>query len=204
VVVFTGIVAAIGCINQVDTAPGGVHLRIGTGGLEMSDVIVGDSIAVNGVCLTVVSLTESSFDVVVSQASLDAITGFTQGAAVNLEKALRLADRLGGHLVSGPVDAVAEVLEFRAVGESMLLRFRAPQDLARYFSRKGSVTVQGVSLTVNAVEGADFEINLIPHTIKATTLQYLHPGATVNIEVDQIARYVERMLAVSGDTLKYT
>lgn len=201
---FTGIVAAIGCINQVDTAPGGVHLRIGTGGLEMSDVIVGDSIAVNGVCLTVVSLTESSFDVVVSQASLDAITGFTQGAAVNLEKALRLADRLGGHLVSGHVDAVAEVLEFRAVGESMLLRIRAPQDLARYFSRKGSVTVQGVSLTVNAVEGADFEINLIPHTIKATTLQYLHPGATVNIEVDQIARYVERMLAVSGDTLKYT
>lgn len=191
---FSGIIAAVGRIEKSEARAGGLHLRINAGGLDMADVAVGDSIAVNGVCLTAVKRDKSHFEADVSAETLSCTTGLAEPGEVNLEKALRLSDRLGGHLVSGHVDGVGEVLRFETVGESRLLRVRAPKALARYIARKGSIAVQGVSLTVNKVEGADFDINLIPHTLAATTLKNLKPGARVNIEIDQVARYVERML----------
>jgi riboflavin synthase len=173
-----------------------VRLNIEAARLGMEDVAIGDSIAVNGVCLTVVSKSATAFDADVSKESLNCTVGLNaQDGEVNLEKAMRLSDRIGGHLVSGHVDGVGEVVQFEPVGESMLLRIRAPQALARYIARKGSVAIQGVSLTVNAVEGDVFDINLIPHTVSVTTLRHLKPGSPVNLEVDQIARYVERMLS---------
>ena len=168
-------------------------MRIHGGGMDLSDVAVGDSIAVNGVCLTVVTLTSNSFSVDVSAETLRCASGFEHGAEVNLEKALRLADRLGGHLVSGHVDGVGRVTRFEPVGESTLLQIEAPAGLARYLIRKASITVDGVSLTVNQVDGARFALNLIPHTLQMTTLKHLSVGAQVNLEVDMIARYVERL-----------
>jgi len=165
-------------------------------------VAIGDSIAVDGVCLTAVALTPDSFTVDVSAETLRVTEGFTPGAEVNLEKALRMADRLGGHLVSGHVDGVGTVHRFRPVGESHLLEIDAPPALARYIIRKGSITVSGVSLTVNAVEGARFALNLIPHTLDMTTLKHLKAGSRVNLEVDMIARYVERMLQFTNTTDK--
>ena len=164
-----------------------------------ADIALGDSIAVNGVCLTVIALHGDRFEVDVSQETINCTAGLDGPNEVNLEKSLRLSDRLGGHLMSGHVDGVGEVRRFEAAGESFLLVIRAPQDLAKYIARKGSVTVNGVSLTTNTVDGADFSINLIPHTIHVTTLKYLQAGAGVNLEVDLIARYVERML--TADTL---
>jgi len=190
---FTGIVAAVGCIAKTDPAPGGVRLHIDTGGLDMGDVALGDSIAVSGVCLTVVAFDRSHFEAEVSQATLSVVAGFAAGAPVNLEKALRLADRLGGHLVTGHVDGTGTVSRFDAVGDNRRLVVEAPRAIARYIARKGSVAVDGVSLTVNAVDGDSFEVNLIPHTLGATTLQNLQPGAKVNLEVDMLARYVERL-----------
>jgi riboflavin synthase len=195
---FTGIVAAVGRIDRVDPAPGGVRLHIATGGLDMGDVALGDSIAVNGVCLTVVKLggvdsDAAHFEAEVSQASLAVVAGFPAGAPVNLEKALRLSDRLGGHLMSGHVDGTGTVTAFEAVGDNRRLEVEAPPAIARYIARKGSITIDGVSLTVNAVEGCRFEVNLIPHTLGATTLQHLKPGARVNLEADLLARYVERL-----------
>ena len=192
---FTGIVAAIGQIAHLEPRDRGLRLSIDAGSLNLADVQIGDSIAVNGVCLTAVSVDGKSFSADVSQETIDCTVGLGRLGAVNLEKSLTLADRLGGHLVSGHVDGVGDVLVFEAVGESVLLRIRAPGDLARYIARKGSVCVQGVSLTVNRVQGADFDINLIPHTVAVTTLKELIVGAKVNLEVDLIARYVERMLA---------
>jgi riboflavin synthase len=193
---FSGIVAALGKIQRIEPLTGGVRLNIEAARLGMEDVAIGDSIAVNGVCLTVVSKTATAFDADVSRESLNCTVGLdAQDGEVNLEKAMRLSDRIGGHLVSGHVDGVGEVVKFEPVGESMLLRIRAPQALARYIARKGSVAIQGVSLTVNAVEGDVFDINLIPHTVSVTTLRHLKPGSPVNLEVDQIARYVERMLS---------
>lgn len=190
---FTGIVAAVGRIENIDPAPGGVRLRIATGGLGMDDVAPGDSIAVNGVCLTVVAFDKTFFAAEVSQASLGVVAGFAAGAAVNLEKALRLADRLGGHLMSGHVDGAGTVARFEPVGDNRRLVVDVPPALARYIARKGSIAVDGVSLTVNAVEGDTFEVNLIAHTLAATTLQHLQPGARVNLEVDLLARYIERL-----------
>jgi len=194
---FTGIVAAVGQIDSVKPAPGGVRLRIAARELDLRDVALGDSIAVSGVCLTVVAFDKTHFDAEVSQATLDCVAGFAQGASVNLEKALRLADRLGGHLMTGHVDGTGKVSRFELVGDNRRLVIAVPQDIARYIARKGSVAVDGVSLTVNAVDGAEFEVNLIAHTLAATTLQNLRSGARVNLEVDMLARYIERLQDVA-------
>jgi riboflavin synthase len=192
---FTGIVAAVGRIERVEPRDKGFRLAIDAGALDVADVALGDSIAVNGVCLTVIALTGRIFEVDVSQETIDCTVGLGVPGEVNLEKALRLADRLGGHLVSGHVDGVGEVVSFAPFGESWRLVVRAPADLARYIARKGSVCLQGVSLTVNRVEGREFEINLIPHTLEHTTLKHLHAGSKVNVEIDLIARYAERLIA---------
>lgn len=190
---FTGIVQAEGRIEKVTPHEGDIRLTIASGALDMSDVSQGDSIAVNGVCLTVVEHDAQSFQVHVSAETLRCTAGLGAPGEVNLEKALRLADRLGGHLVSGHVDGVGEVTQFDAVGECMLLAIRAPHVLSRYIAVKGSITVNGVSLTVNTVDRDDFTINLIPHTLEVTTLKQLKAGSNVNLEVDLIARYVDRM-----------
>lgn len=190
---FTGIIQSIGTIQAYQLHDGDARMRIHGGGLDFSDVAVGDSIAVNGVCLTAVSLTADSFSVDVSAETLRCTSGFEHGAEVNLEKALRLMDRLGGHLVSGHVDGVGQVTRFESMGESTLLQIEAPASLARYIIRKGSITLNGVALTVNKVDGARFALNLIPHTLQMTTLKHLSVGAKVNLEVDMIARYVERL-----------
>lgn len=196
---FTGIIADVGTIADAQDREGGLRLRISTNKLDMSDVQLGDSIAVNGVCLTAIKLEDKSFSVDVSRETLHCTVGLEQpGAQVNLEKALRLADRLGGHLVSGHVDGVGEVLEFINLGESWKLSIRSPKPLAKYIAAKGSITINGVSLTVNKVEGAVFEVNLIPHTLQETTLKGLHTDSRVNLEIDLIARYVERMMSADS------
>ena len=195
---FTGIVSAIGTIDRIEPRDRGMRLTIEAGALGLADVKLGDSIAVNGVCLTAVELATNHFAVDVSQETIDCTIGLGAPGSVNLEKSLTLADRLGGHLVSGHVDGVGDIVVFEPIGESWLLRIRAPEPLARYIARKGSVCVQGVSLTVNRVEGATFDINLIPHTIEVTTLKHLRTGGRVNLEVDMIARYVERMLGTDA------
>ncbi len=192
---FSGIIADIGTIIRAEDRSGGLRLSVATHALDMGDVQLGDSIAVNGVCLTVVEKNGNAFTVDVSRETLNCTVGLEQqGARVNLEKALRLADRLGGHLVSGHVDGVGEVVAFTNLGESWKLSVRAPQALAKYIAVKGSITINGVSLTVNEVDGAVFSVNLIPHTLDVTTLNELHAGVKVNLEIDLIARYVERML----------
>lgn len=203
---FTGIVAAVGRISAITPLgagpDAGVRLTVHAGGLPLQDVAIGDSIAINGACMTVTQKTEQDFSVDVSRESLNCTVGLEREGEVNLEKALTLAERLGGHLVSGHVDGLGEVRYFAAIGESWRLDILAPQSLARYLAYKGSVVVNGVSLTVNSVqdqaEGCVISINLIPHTIAVTTLKHLAPGARVNLEVDLIARYVERMLSLSA------
>ena len=194
---FTGIIQAVGRVRAVKPASGGMRVIIETGMLPLADVKVGDSIAIDGACLTVVAMSAAALEFDVSDETLGCTLGFTPGASVNLEKALRLADRLDGHLVSGHVDGVGIVASFDAVGDNRRLVIDAPPELARYVARKGSVAVNGVSLTVNAVEGARFEINLIPHTLTATTLHAIRPAMKVNIEVDMLARYVERISGMS-------
>jgi len=191
---FTGIVAATGRITHLQPLEKGVRLTVAAPGLDLADVAVGDSIAHNGVCLTVIEKMGDSYRVDVSRETLDCTVGLDGNNEVNLEKAMRLADRLGGHLVSGHVDGVGEVIRFEQVGESHELVIRAPAPLAKYIARKGSITVNGVSLTTNRVDGAEFSINLIPHTVEVTTLKHCRAGGRVNLEVDLIARYVERML----------
>lgn len=190
---FTGIVTAIGKIDKILPRDGGLRLTIDAGMLDLSDVAVGESIAVNGVCLTVIGASGDRFDVDVSQETINCTVGLDAANEVNLEKSLRLSDRLGGHLMSGHVDGVGEVVRFEPAGESFLLVIRAPRDLAKYIARKGSITVNGVSLTVNRVDGDEFDINLIPHTVTVTNLKHLQPGSRVNLEVDLIARYIERL-----------
>jgi riboflavin synthase len=201
--VFSGIIADVGTISRAEDRDGGLRLSVSTRALGIEDVQLGDSIAVNGVCLTVVKKEGDIFTVDVSRETLNCTIGLeTQGAQVNLEKALRLADRLGGHLVSGHVDGVGEVVSFTDLGESWTLSVRAPQTLAKYIAVKGSITINGVSLTVNEVNGTVFNVNLIPHTLLMTTLKELHAGAKVNLEIDLIARYVERMMQAERDGLK--
>ncbi|HNQ76208.1 MAG TPA: riboflavin synthase [Pseudothauera hydrothermalis] len=193
---FSGIVAACGRIEEVTPRTDGVRLTVDVGGLDLTDVTIGDSIANNGVCLTVVAIAGNRVQFDVSRATLDCTVGLeTPGAAVNLEKALRLSDRLGGHLVTGHVDGVGEVLRFAPVGDSHELVIRAPAAIAGYIARKGSITVNGVSLTVNRVVGTDFSINLIPYTVAVTNLKHLTASSRVNLEIDLIARYVERLAA---------
>jgi riboflavin synthase len=207
---FTGIVAAVGKITDVQPLEGGldagVRLSVDAGGLPLADVALGDSIALNGACMTVIEKTATSFKVDVSRESLNCTVGLDGLNEVNLEKALTLAERLGGHLVSGHVDGLGVVRKFEPVGESWELVIEAPKSLAKYLAFKGSIVVNGVSLTVNRVNDigagdelvSQFSINLIPHTISVTTLKHLKVGGKVNLEVDLIARYVERMLSVSG------
>lgn len=196
---FSGIVADVGIIKRAEDREGGLRLSVATEALGMDDVQLGDSIAVNGVCLTVVKLEGKTFTVDVSRETLNCTVGLDkQGSQVNLEKALRLSDRLGGHLVTGHVDGVGEVVAFNDIGESWRLVVRAPHALAKYIAVKGSITINGVSLTVNRVAGDEFEVNLIPHTLEVTTLSELKAGAKVNLEIDLIARYVERMMAAEA------
>jgi riboflavin synthase len=196
---FTGIIQAVGKITAIEPLQEGVRLSIDAGGLDMSDVALGDSIAANGVCLTVIAKTAGGYQVDVSRETLNCTAGLGKPGEVNLEKALRLSDRLGGHLVSGHVDGVGEVVKFAPVGESHELVIRAPRALARYIAHKGSITVNGVSLTVNWVKDEDFSINLIPHTIQATNFKHLCAGKPVNLEVDLVARYLERMLSYGNN-----
>ena len=191
---FTGIVSAVGRIASARDRGDGLRLRIDAPGFGMDDVHLGDSIAIQGMCHTVVAKDANGFEVDTSRATLDVTTGLEQGRPVNLEKSMRLADRLGGHLVQGHVDGVGTVAVFEELGGSWRLAIEAPAALARYIARKGSIAVDGVSLTVNAVEGARFEVNIIPHTRAVTTFATLRAGARVNLEVDLFARYVERVL----------
>lgn len=199
---FTGIVAAVGRIEQIESLGEGAGLRltVDAGALDLTDVAIGDSISIQGACMTAVSIDAPRFRVEVSRESLNRTAGLDAIGPVNLEKALRLADRLGGHLVSGHVDGLGEVVYFEPVGESWRLDIRVPAQLSKYLAYKGSVTVNGTSLTVNSVAdrpdgSCDISINLIPHTVNATTLSGLKAGVRVNLEIDLIARYVERMLA---------
>lgn len=194
---FTGIVAAVGRVTHVQPLDDGIKLTISAGALDLSDVGIGDSIACNGVCLTVVERTTDEFVVDVSRETLNCTAGLDGTHRLNLEKALRLADRLGGHLVSGHVDGVGEVVSLTRIGESHEFVILAPHVLAKYIARKGSIAVNGVSLTTNRVDGDVFSINLIPHTMEATTLHELGQGSRVNLEVDLIARYVERMMTAA-------
>ncbi len=192
---FAGIVQAVGRIERVEALEKGVRLTIETGSLGLADTAIGDSIAVNGACLTATSVSGRRFTADVSRETLDCTTGLAAPGAVNLEKSLRLNDTIGGHLVTGHVDGVGEVTAFDQAGESMRLVVRAPKELARFIARKGSITIDGVSLTVNRMDGAEFEVNLIPHTLEVTTLTRIAVGAEVNLEVDLLARYVERLLS---------
>lgn len=200
---FTGIVAAVGHIKTVtpfeNSQYAGVRLLIDAADLGLADVKLGDSIAVQGACMTVTSLpAPNQFTVDVSRESLNRTVGLNQPGPVNLEKSLRLGDTIGGHLVSGHVDGLGTVQHFAPVGESWTLVVLAPAELGRFLAYKGSITVNGVSLTVNRVTDSDagtaFSINLIPHTVAVTTLKQLQPGQSVNLEVDTIARYVDRMM----------
>lgn len=190
---FTGIIQSVGAITQAAPTGADIQLAIATNQLDMSDVQLGDSIAVNGVCLTVIKLGDHHFEAHVSQETLSVTVGLDKPNPVNLEKALRLSDRLGGHLVSGHVDGVGEVVSFEPVGDCWRLDIRAPHAISKYIAIKGSICVNGVSLTVNSIAHDIFSINLIPHTLENTTLKSLTAGYRVNLEVDQIARYVERM-----------
>ena len=193
---FTGIIQAVGRIAAIESSGADMRLRVHTSKLDMKGVVLGDSIAVSGVCLTVVDLPGDGFWADVSRETLQrtVLGDLGKGAAVNLELALAANARLGGHLVSGHVDGVGVVRERRDDGRSVYFRIQAPDELARYIAQKGSICADGVSLTVNSVDAALFDLNIVPHTLKATTLDAWGPGQRVNLEVDLIARYLERLL----------
>lgn len=195
---FTGIVTAVGRIASARPHGDGLRLRVVAPGFGMDDVALGDSIALQGVCHTVVAMDPGGFEVDTSAATLAVTSGLAEGREVNLEKSLTLADRLGGHLVSGHVDGVGTVTAFEDLGGSWRLEIEMPAELSRYVARKGSIAVDGVSLTVNAVAGRRFEVNIIPHTRAVTTLGRLAAGSAVNLEVDMTARYLERLMGERG------
>lgn len=193
---FTGIIEATGTIRGMEPRGGDVRLRIATGKLDLSDVKLGDSIATNGVCLTAVELPGDGFvaDVSTETLACSTLKDLKVGATVNLEKALQPLSRLGGHIVSGHVDGIGEIVGRDVSARAILFRVRAPRELAKYISHKGSVTVDGISLTVNDVDGADFVLTIVPHTVQETNIGSWLPGTKVNLEVDVIARYLERLL----------
>jgi len=193
---FTGIIEAVGEITSTQLGNGDLRLRINSGKLDLGDVALGDSIATNGVCLTVTALPGDGFwaDVSLETLAHSSLAELKVGDAVNLEKALTLSKRLGGHLVSGHVDGVGEVLSRTPDARSERFRLRAPKELAKYIAHKGSICVDGVSLPVNKVIGAEFELNIVPHTVQETIIAAYSPGTRVNLEVDQVARYLERLM----------
>jgi riboflavin synthase len=193
---FTGIIESIGKIAKMEKRGGDVRLHIATGKLDLSDVALGDSIAVNGVCLTAVVLPGDGFvaDVSNETLSLTSVGQLSTGSLVNLEKALTMSTRLGGHLVSGHVDGLGEVIAKSEDARSIRFTVKAPDELAKYIAHKGSITVDGTSLTVNAVKGAEFELNIVPHTAQETIMSEYEVGRKVNLEVDLVARYLERLL----------
>lgn len=203
---FTGIITAVGQIKSVQAKGDGLHLLVETPSAYLDDVALGDSIAIQGACMTATDLTDTTFALDISRESLNKTVGLDKVGPVNLEKALRLNDRLGGHLVSGHVDGIGSVVNFAAVSNdaygSWLLQIAAPKDLAPYLAYKGSIVVNGVSLTVNQTQDTSdsciVDINIIPHTLENTTLGKLKQGDSVNLEVDLIARYVARMLNRGG------
>ncbi len=198
---FTGIVSAVGKIDNIERRGTDCRLHVAVGDLDMDDVALGDSIAVSGACLTVVEFDDSSFvaDVSAETLSLTILDSFTAGRSVNLEKALALGERLGGHLVSGHVDGVGALVSQAAEGRSVQLRFSAPVELAGFIAKKGSIAIDGVSLTVNRVENLEFEVNIVPHTLQLTTLGGMDVGQKVNLEIDLIARYVARLQEFRAD-----
>ena len=202
---FTGIIKAKGTIDAMEKRGGDVRLCVRSDGLPWSDYEVGESIAVNGVCLTAVALHEDGFDTDVSVETLDvtALGGLDTGSAVNLEPAISLGERLGGHLVSGHVDCTGTVVSRTADARSIRLKLEIPREYARYVAKKGSVCIDGVSLTVNEVSGNTFELNIIPHTTEVTIIDDYAAGTVVNVEVDLLARYLERLLDKDGDGISF-
>ncbi|MDA7747183.1 riboflavin synthase [Psychromonas sp.] len=193
---FTGIIAAVGKIIAIKNNKKDMTITVQAGGLDMSDVKLGDSIANNGVCLTVTRLSGDTFNADVSYETIK-LSGFSDikpGFMVNLEKAMQMNDRFGGHIVSGHVDGVGEVISVTALGNAVEYWIKAPNELAKYIAKKGSITVDGVSLTTNEVDGASFKLTIIPHTISQTIMQQYAVGTQVNLEVDVIARYLERLI----------
>jgi len=197
---FTGIIQGTGTIARSEARGGDLRLTVAAPTLDFSDVAIGDSVSVSGVCLTAVELGDHAFAVDVSNETLALTTigGLREGDAVNLEKALRLSDRLGGHLVSGHVDGIGQIVSIEPDARSQRWTIEVPAELARYIAAKGSICVDGVSLTVNTVEGARFSLNLIPHTVEVTTFARRRPGDRVNLEVDMMARYLERLMEERG------
>lgn len=193
---FTGIISAIGDITNLEQRAGDARLTIRTGNLSLADVQLGDSIACNGACLTVIELTGEGFvaDVSVETLNLTTIGNWQTGSRINLEKAMRATDRLGGHIVSGHIDGIGEVMALEEDARSWRFRMRAPREIAKYIAHKGSITLDGTSLTVNIVDGAEFELNIIPHTMTHTVMGDYKVGSKVNLEVDLVARYLERLL----------
>ena len=198
---FTGIIESIGEIESITPRSGDVEIVISSPDLDMSDVALGDSIAVNGVCLTAVHKTANSFRADVSNETLAKSTLGTlkAGSMVNLEKALRLGDRLGGHLVSGHVDGIGEVTGRSQDSRSWRFEITPPTELLKYIAPKGSITINGISLTVNSVADGRFDVNIVPHTLQCTTMQELQPGNSVNLEIDVLARYLEQLMKHSDE-----
>lgn len=197
---FTGIIESVGRIKKIEPVGGDMRLHVDVGSLDMADVQLGDSIAVNGVCLTAIEFDNQHFaaDVSNETIALTSLKDIAIGSEVNLEKALLPTTRLGGHLVSGHVDGLGEVISIKEESRSIQLTIRAPEELKHYIAMKGSVCIDGTSLTVNKITNTDFEINIVPHTQQQTVIKNYKPGTKVNLEVDLIARYLERLLTKQG------